>query len=192
MLLGLRKTLLCKCGCRGWCTLYNVFAYIEHGLKALRTGERLALRHDGDALSDSAAQLRLAHPRFPFKAVLCQVKVDWGELAPTLGIPNWSSYHAPCPVCLTPLCNMFSGYEAASLRSLPWPEPGEDAYEQSCNNCEIFVTFRTVFQVRRVLQQGGLTYMSGDRGRGLTVARDVPSLHLLAGDRLEPSVICRT
>ena len=92
LLLGLRKTLLCQCGCRGWCTLYVVFAYIAYGLRMLRSGERSALRHDGSPADAEALQLRVADRFLACRAILHQLKVDLAELAPTLGIQPWNSH----------------------------------------------------------------------------------------------------
>ena len=43
----LRKTELCQCGCRGWCTFYIVFSMLHWSFRALRKGEQPTSRHDG-------------------------------------------------------------------------------------------------------------------------------------------------
>ena len=42
----LRKTELCQCGCRGWCTFYIVFSMLHWSFRALRKGEQPTSRHD--------------------------------------------------------------------------------------------------------------------------------------------------
>ena len=142
LLLGLRKTLLCRCGCRGWCTLYTIFVYISYGLRALRSGERLPLRHDGSPLDAEALQRRAENRFLPCTGILDMLKVDLGELAGTLGLQPWSSHYAPCPVCMTPLDTLHLGYEQCSLRALVWPEQGDGEYEAQCAACELQVFLR--------------------------------------------------
>jgi hypothetical protein len=43
----LRKKLLCKCGCKCWCTLYPIFRLIRWSLDAMASATWPSLRHDG-------------------------------------------------------------------------------------------------------------------------------------------------
>ena len=187
LILTLRKSMLCRCGCRGWCTVAVALQFLAFHLAALRDGARPSRRHDGTALDPTAAALQRDSPLFPVRMILQVVKVDWMELATTFGLSNWSSFHAPCPICLASLPQLHVGYSNCSLLALPWPEPAHDAYENACRRCEIQVRIRTLQDVRRVLHGGCLTYLNKARGRGRTITRAVPTLGLLPGDRLEPS-----
>ena len=42
----LRKKSLCRCGCRGWCTLYSIFSYLSYCLASLAAGRHPLARHD--------------------------------------------------------------------------------------------------------------------------------------------------
>ena len=42
----LRKSELCRCGCRGWCTVYPVMEFLAWGVRALARGQRPGAMHD--------------------------------------------------------------------------------------------------------------------------------------------------
>ena len=42
----LRKTILCRCGCRGWCTMREIWVFIHWPLVQLANGEFPSERHD--------------------------------------------------------------------------------------------------------------------------------------------------
>ena len=75
-LIVLRKRLCCKCGCRGWCTLYKIWTYLHWSLKAMADKVYPDRRPDasefteGDQLLRShAGQQMLAE----FAACICKV-----------------------------------------------------------------------------------------------------------------------
>ena len=43
----LRKSDFCRCGCRGWCSLYPVLLFLSWSLKAMASGMWPCRRHDG-------------------------------------------------------------------------------------------------------------------------------------------------
>ena len=42
-----RKRILCRCGCKGWCTYYALFDWIAWGMEAASSGRYPNARHDG-------------------------------------------------------------------------------------------------------------------------------------------------
>ena len=42
-----RKRILCRCGCKGWCTYYALFDWIAWGMEAASNGRYPNARHDG-------------------------------------------------------------------------------------------------------------------------------------------------
>ena len=52
LIAAIRKTTLCKCGCRGWCTLWHIWYVIDMGLQAFASGTWPTRRHDSSAFGE--------------------------------------------------------------------------------------------------------------------------------------------
>ena len=181
-----RKSELCRCGCRGWCTLHVVFQFLHWSFEALVKGKRPALRHDG---SEWPADDERSWPRDLAKALLVLIKGDWAEFCGTFGLTNWASLYHPCPFCDTMLGNMYR-FKGLSFVTSPWGDHDESAtYDEACRACEIPVCIHTHAQRRSIMLGGRLSYdkrKNGNMGRCLMAP--VPQFGLLVGDRLEPSL----
>ena len=96
----LRKSLLCRCGCRGWCTLRPTFEFVHWCISALAEGKFPESRHDQSAWGP-ADEFResLQGKRMGFKAALLDIKGDWSEFAKSLGFQAWKSRLRPCLFC---------------------------------------------------------------------------------------------
>ena len=71
----------------------------------------------------------------------------------------------------------------------PWPLATTQDYNDACERCEIIVTLckdRHGIICKALRSQMSVETKGASRGRGLNT--DIPSLGLLAGDRLEPSI----
>ena len=94
----IRKSSLCKCGCRGWCTLFPVFQMLKWSFKALYEGRRPSEGHDGSGCGD-AVWGRLVGVPLIRKGILVQVKADWEGFCNIMGFALWSSICKPCLLC---------------------------------------------------------------------------------------------
>ncbi len=144
-------------------------------------------RHDGTAWDPDRDKCRLdkAGLSFKFKSILLRIKGDWEEFCSRLGFPNWASSLRPCFCCAASGDDLFDVSEVSVL-SLHWHLNTTEDYEIACSRCEIWVIVADV-DMRNLLGHL-LDYdkrKDGQRGRCLTA--DIPSLSLLAQDRLEPS-----
>jgi len=109
---------LCKCGCRGWCTLFPLL---------------LRLAKD---IADIVPELAL---------VLVDVKGDWPAFLELVGLRYWAHKQHPCPVCCCPLekLNDYAGY---TLFSCPYPFYSHDMYIEDLKKatqvtvCELMYT----------------------------------------------------
>ena len=98
LLLSIRLNDLCKCGCRGWCTLHPLLLSVAWSMKVLVQGQRPTTRHDIALLDDQLCGLRESHGEYlGFTAVALWLNGDWAEASHTLGLPSVASKHAPCP-----------------------------------------------------------------------------------------------
>eukprot|EP00969_Alexandrium_andersonii_P139449 6169053-Alexandrium_andersonii.AAC.1 len=97
---ALRKSYMCKCGCKGWCTLFPVFQFMNWSLRACRAGVHPAAKWNGEswASSDGFRSWSAGQP-LSARSALVHIKGDWAEYAHTLGFPTWSSVRYPCPFC---------------------------------------------------------------------------------------------
>lgn len=180
-----RKSQLCDCGCRRWCSLHPVFELLSWSLGALAAGIFPEARHDGRPWMPGVDDVRAGRggSAAPRGAVVL-LKGDWSEFCLTFGFTNWSS-NRPCLFCH---CGKDGLYvtENFTARTFPHPLKGDLDYETACAAAEVPTTFANELQLRTVA--GLLAYdrrKDGSHGRALT--RDVPVLGLLKGDRLEPS-----
>ena len=178
----LRKSSVCKCGCKGWCSYYPVLRFLHWSLEAMAAGVFPSCGPFGEDLLQTeraATAGRLMVCRF----AALQIKGDWAEFALTLGFPTWSHARYPCLFCQCTAESMHLHHGSNPLQ-LPWPENNADTYDRACSACE---QRRWLNAVDHARLKGLLAYdkrRQGSRGRALI--QDVPSLHLWKGDRLEP------
>ena len=179
----LRKSDLCKCGCRGWCSIYPIFCFLRWSFMALAAGAFPCARHDDSAWqSNDSARSTLAGAALCVCAVML-LKGDWSEFCSTFGFPNWNHASHPCLLCWATQDNLryLSGF---NVLGAPQPLNTPDDYEAACARCEVFVL---VYREHHLALMGILfddKRPDGSRGRALR--SDFPPLGLVAGDRLEP------
>ena len=93
------KRELCKCGCRGWCSMYVLMHFFKHCLVACAHGIRPNRRYDGGPLPDGHPNLELGNQRMAARYLLVEIKGDWMEHCSTFGFMNWAAVHRPCVFC---------------------------------------------------------------------------------------------
>ena len=83
VLVALKKSSLCPCGCKGYCTLAPIFAALIWSLNLLAFGRTPSHRHDGGswkASDTSRCNVRVAQP-FGFYAAVIGMRGDWAEFS---------------------------------------------------------------------------------------------------------------
>ena len=177
---------MCRCGCKGRCTMFPLLLTLQWELIALQSGAPPLCRHDlsawdfGDAMGDMEF--------FSFICVLIWIKGDWAEFAHTLALQSWSSFFNPCFCCKATKEEMHTLYRDVSLDSLPFVPRLPCDYERSCAKCEVLVRITTNLARTRIVDH--LLWMVGKKWKGRTIKADLQidgQPLLLAGDRLEPS-----
>lgn len=185
-LLGvLRKSKLCQCGCKGWCSFYPVMLFLHYNLFALATGlfptDKCIVA--SDPLDE--ARLAVAGLEMSLLGALTMIKGDWAEYAHTIGFPTWADLVAPCINCKSLPENLYEDSSCGIMDS-PWELTEQKDYDQACDLCEIDCHLESRADLEVVL--AGLRYdkrASGARGRALNI--NIPRMGLVIGDRLEPS-----
>ena len=171
---SLRKSELCKCGCGGWCSYFEIWRWIAWNNRALATGRRPTHRHDKlEVVNGSSVEM--------IRGACLFTKADMMEFVSSLGLPGVTSNNWGCPKCNCNADNMFHVPGWSPLDS-PHRTTTHADYEQSCRDCEIDVTFRTTRELS--LLRGSLGYdRKHARGRALLV--DLVEFNLMTGDRVE-------
>lgn len=189
LLAVLRRTELCNCGCRGWCSLHPLFSMLAWSFASMLRGEWPNRRHDEKPWhqGDTTRAERAGSP-LGWKAVVLFIKGDWSEYSHTLGLPTWSDSISPCPLCfVTP--QQFFDSEGLSAFGTGFPKKELSDYLKACEACELH---RTLDAKRYAEIRPKLDYdkrPSGSRGRALL--EDAPLSQLQKGDRLEPCASLR-
>ena len=180
----LQKSSLCKCGCRGWCTLFPVWQMLHWSFAALRDGLFPERDHLGQPFQAADPRGDLRGQPLVSKACLLYIKGDWAELSSTTGLPTWADAQSPCIFCMSDKSSMFD-YVSWAPGSPPHGVASGDAYAGAVAGCERHVTMN---ERQWKLVRNSLTYDKSKAGsRGRCVNKDIDEVGLRKGDRLEPT-----
>ena len=186
----LRKSELCKCGCRGWCTLFVVFSHIRASMDAAADGHYPLSRFDKSPFRPTEQHRQiLAGTKLSAHFCMLFLKGDWAEFTSTLGFPTFSNLYSPCPLCYCPKENLVE-LEGFSQDSFPYPAKTVRDIVDACKRCEIRVELTKVvhIEIRKRLLYDKRKSSDAWLGRYLAEVPPVPGCeHLAVGDRLEPS-----
>ena len=191
LLATLRTCDFCRCGCRGWCTIYPVLLAVAWGAEALLLGRRPAQGHDGkeiDPAEPFAEHAAAQGDDLGVTAVLLWIKGDWGEANHTLGFPSVTSSNNPCAYCVCSKVNMHEKLADIIVNSWPWPLRSHDAYESACAACEVQVLIANEADRAQLLHH--VAYVEAKKGcGGRSLMRDViiGGVRLETGDRVVPT-----
>ena len=175
-----KKSQLCRCGCKTWCSLHEISSWLHWASAALSTGTWPSDRHDSRAWGDSDAGRQIcAGQRLGFKAAVVFIKADWAECVSTFGFPAWNSVEMdPCHICPAPLPEFYS-LDWLTPLGMRHPSKTLQSYLDACDRCEIRVALH---RDQHVAIRGALWWdkrkdTGASHGRGLR--HDLPSLGLL-------------
>lgn len=181
-----RRSNLCKCGCRGWCSMFPVFEFIRHSFEALAEGRYPEAKCDGSDWGPGEERRRAsANTQVAAPCCLLQIRGDWAEFAHSLGFTTWNSVFFPCMLCRVVKDEMHDLSRPFDPLHFPADVLTQADMEKAVAVAEIEVKLTTESWS---LIKAALAYdrrKEGGRGRCLTT--DLPSVGLKAGDRLEPS-----
>ena len=186
----IRSRSLCKCGCRGWCTMWEVHSWLAWSVQALSEGVYPSRRHDHLEFDsdDDAARAALSGTDIGMRFCLLYIKGDWSEFSKTFALPNWQDSLRPCIDCNTAPADM-PRPEGSTIDALVWQDNSEASYFEACDRAEIVVTITREHHdaIRGLLQAD----KRKQGNHGLCFRADYAPLRLESGDRLEPSTALR-
>ena len=185
LIVTLRKSQLCQCGCQGWCSLHNTWSFLAWTFGALAEGKWPNRRHDNSDFLPDEAWRAVRSGNDMMRGVLIHLKGDWAEIVHSWGFVMWSHISNPCFCCWSRKETLYQVGETSPI-SGPFPPKTPQHYEQACADCERVVLVPDAMTHARLI--GALWYdMKKGGSHGRSLRRDFPPLALLAGDRLEPS-----
>jgi len=184
-----RKRLVCKCGCNGWCTFFPLLVFLHWAFGAMATG---VLPLMGPLLEAwSGARAVVARTAMRLKYCLLYLKRDWPEFCERFGYPTWASNLRPC-LCCSGFGDGLFDVTGVGPTQLPWWENTDAEYDEACSRCEHLVVLSPA---QHETVKGHLVFdkrTSGARAaHGRALKQDIAELGLLSGDRLEPTTWLR-
>ena len=158
-----RKLDLCKCGCRGWCTMFPLLQMWCDDLASLAVGEP---------------------PAFGV-----YTKADWPAFCEVGGFRQWGHDTFPCFACDVDACQITdrTSIEGISLDGGSWDDYSDQAYRRDISRSKIVITI--LDDNMRDAIKSALRYRKSLLGRGLISDLRMFEPPLWKGDRLEPTKV---
>jgi len=178
----LRRTEFCKCGCKGWCSLYVLFETLAWSFSCLAKGQWPSARPSGEAIPPESARGKKGGSPLGFVGALLEIRGDWSEFTHTLGLRDWSSKYFCCLYCDADRSSRFD-LEGFNVRTSPWKTLEYSDFDAASSNSE---HWRTLTAEQHAEVRAALKYLNQKPGGGRVLQEDLPHLDLLRGDRLEP------
>ena len=178
----LRKRFLCRCGCRGWCSLHVIWSWLRWSFECLASGLFPAARHTNEPFgAGDETRSHMSGQKMACKGVLVQLRADWSELVSRLGFFPWSHTHQPCCLCTASRAELYEHMEDPN-----WIAKDSLDYDSACSACEVFSGLLSKKNWKYVANRLEIDVRSKGK-QGLCLTEDIPALGLVKGDRVEPS-----
>ena len=177
-----RRPNFCRCGCKGWCTLFPIFSCLHWSFVAMARPVLPTERHNGPWAEDTERS-RKSGQDLGFCGLLLQIRGDWSEFSHTFGPCGWSNELYCCIFCHAARANRFdvSGFGHSSS---PWVEADHQGFDAACKACEVW---RNLSREDHAEVKAALGFdRRKKRGGGKVLIVDIPRLSLRQGGRLEP------
>ncbi len=180
LLLTLRKSQLCRCGCLTWCSLHTMWAFMAWSFQALANGQWPLQRHDGlpFGAEGTADEQRRSKAGLPLmKCALLHIKGYWAEIVHTFGFCGWSHVLHPC-FCYWSTKDQLELVGATSTCSGPFTCKSPTDFIDACTYWERLVTVADRYQHAAL---SGLLFYDKRRPESSHLPCQLPETHL--GDK---------
>eukprot|EP00959_Pyramimonas_sp_CCMP1952_P040092 838015-Pyramimonas_sp.AAC.1 len=101
LLCVIKKSDMCQCGCRGFCTWGAICRILVWSFNTLALGKWPATNHLGEPFGDWRGDYRGFDLYDGFAGALIEYRADLLELIGMLGVKNWKNPLNPCLCCST-------------------------------------------------------------------------------------------
>ena len=98
---GLQKSILCRCGCSGYDSIYVLMNFLRWSFDAAQKGMRPFVRWDkSEWPEDSVYRNQDLFPEnMQARFLLTEIRADWAEFVGSFGFRSWRAINRPCPFC---------------------------------------------------------------------------------------------
>ncbi|CAK0831430.1 unnamed protein product [Prorocentrum cordatum] len=175
----IRKSDLCRCGCRGFCTLGTILRVIAWAFNVLAVGLYLLLDHEGKPFEDL---VRANKHRFTIAegwvGALTELRADLLEIFERIGVTRFSNVLNPCFQCSVHKSKLFDF--PVSMEACQWVPRDETVYNLMMHRALVKRTVVNRAQLRRLMT---CMHLDEELG-GLGLHTPFPELGLEKGYRL--------
>ena len=131
---------MCKCGCKGWCSIWAVLNVWRWDLTQCSLGVRAGGRHDGRPF-DEQNRVETAGAALPFVAAVVEIRSDWPAFCEVSGFRTWAHSQHPCCFCTVDHEHLLH-FNNVSLVNGPW-----DAWRHEENERELATCIKVLTHV---------------------------------------------
>ena len=129
LICSLRKSDMCQCGCRGFCSLGTVLNVISWSFNAMANGVFPSLDYEQKEFTDESRKEQGGKPLADGHAgALVEFRADLLEFVTACGFKRWSSNDHPCFLCHCNKENLFRF--PASISASSWEDRDVASYHQ--------------------------------------------------------------
>eukprot|EP00969_Alexandrium_andersonii_P171355 7575174-Alexandrium_andersonii.AAC.1 len=134
LLMVLPKRQQCRCGCRGWCSVFGIYKWLKWSLTCLINGEMPEHRHDLQPWSknDRLQRSGFAKQQFGFRAFVYHLRGDWSEFAHSMGFVPWNAVRDPCFLCNTSADLMQQQLQDCNAVDCPYDPRTNATFDSDC------------------------------------------------------------
>jgi hypothetical protein len=126
---------MCKCGCRGWCTLFPLVMTLAVDLLACaRGGYKWVPKNIISSQIDQNKYWELV-----FLIAVIEIRTDWPAFCEVIGVRQWGHATYPCPKCNLTLQKMITTayLSQVTVDSGPWKKYGQQEYLEDVKRSSI-------------------------------------------------------
>eukprot|EP00971_Amphidinium_carterae_P130298 2581276-Amphidinium_carterae.1 len=138
--IAIRKKLYCTCGCKGWCSVYPIWLFLQWSFQCLREGVFPTHDHAGIPFAGKDVRSAVQGKSFGCRGILTQLRLDWSEWCSTVGVPSWKSNKHCCMFCDASHEGMLKDLSECGYSSSPHRETTHEDMRAAASACMIWVT----------------------------------------------------
>ena len=170
---------MCRCGCRGWCSLRPIFSFLHWSFSCLASGRHAEHGHTRQAFLPSEETLRLRAGQPCPRAAVLYVKADLGEFGTSFAFPSTSHATEPCFICHCNRAELIK-FDSWDVVAPPFAPKTFAEYISSCRACEQWRTIvsrdqhlaiRAILEYKRKVRARPVQTRVG---QGLVLTKDFP------------------
>jgi hypothetical protein len=127
---------MCKCGCRGWCSLHPLLDLLRWDFEVAGNFTYPRTRHDCTSHDNEIRQLREGQA-LPTTLAIVQLRGDWPAFCEVGGYRVWSHKTHPCFMCDSNLKSLGKLVPNITVEDGPWKTWTPSDYDDEVGRCKM-------------------------------------------------------